>query len=97
MFSSSQKNRRGLELSTDALRQVMAKNKVAGTPHGWRSTFKDWASEATQYPNELSEMALAHTIENKAEAAYRRGDMLERRRPLMQDWADYVTGKKKPA
>lgn len=97
VFASSQRNRAGLELSQDALRQVMIKNHVQGTPHGWRSTFKDWASEATEYPNELSEMALAHTIENKAEAAYRRGDLLERRRPMMQAWADYVTGVKKPA
>lgn len=60
------------------------------TTHGFRSTFRDWAAETTDYPNEVVEMALAHTIKNKAEAAYRRGDMLERRRSLMTDWGNYV-------
>jgi integrase len=90
VFTSSQKSRAGQELSDGAMLQVMKKNGVAGTPHGWRSTFRDWAGEATGYANELCELALAHTIANKAEAAYRRGDMLEKRRPLMQEWADYV-------
>ena len=61
------------------------------TTHGFRSTFRDWAAETTDYPNEVVEMALAHTIKNKAEAAYRRGDMLERRRALMDDWASFTT------
>ena len=51
--------------------------------------FPDWAAETTAYPNELLEIALAHTIGNKAEAAYRRGDMMEKRRRLMADWAEY--------
>ncbi|SDC38496.1 Phage integrase family protein [Bradyrhizobium brasilense] len=59
------------------------------TVHGFRSTFKDWCAEQTAYPNEMSEMALAHVIPNKVEAAYRRGDMRARRRRLMADWADY--------
>ncbi|MCL7744353.1 tyrosine-type recombinase/integrase [Guyparkeria hydrothermalis] len=59
------------------------------TIHGFRSTFRDWAAETTHYPHEVVEMALAHTIKNKAEAAYRRGDLLEKRRALMQEWADY--------
>jgi integrase len=59
------------------------------TTHGFRSTFRDWAAETTEYPNEVVEMALAHTIKNQAEAAYRRGDMLERRRGLMDDWDTY--------
>lgn len=59
------------------------------TTHGFRSTFRDWAAETTEFPNELVEMALAHTIRNKAEAAYRRGNMLERRRALMNAWAIY--------
>jgi integrase len=62
------------------------------TVHGFRSTFKDWTSEQTAYPNELSEMALAHTVSDKVEAAYRRGDMREKRRRLMADWADYCGG-----
>jgi len=59
------------------------------TVHGFRSTFRDWAAETTPFPNEVVEMALAHVIENKAEAAYRRGDLLEKRRPLMEAWAEY--------
>ena len=57
------------------------------TVHGMRSTFRDWVSEATSYPRDVAEMALAHTIEDKSEAAYRRGDLLEKRRALMTDWA----------
>jgi integrase len=57
------------------------------TAHGFRSTFKDWASERTAYPNEVSEAALAHTIGDKTEAAYRRGDLFEKRTRLMNDWA----------
>jgi integrase len=59
------------------------------TVHGFRSTFKDWCSEQTAYPNEMSEMALAHAVSDKVEAAYRRGDMREKRRRLMADWAAY--------
>lgn len=59
------------------------------TVHGFRSIFRDWAAETTPYPNEVVEMALAHTIANKAEAAYRRGDLLQKRRLLMNDWAEF--------
>jgi len=59
------------------------------TVHGFRSSFRDWASEATGYEHEVVEKALAHTIESKVEAAYRRGDLLEKRRPLMEDWAKH--------
>lgn len=62
------------------------------TPHGFRSTFKDWASEQTGYPSEVTEMALAHTIENQIEAAYRRGDLFNKRIPLMNDWAKFCAG-----
>jgi len=64
------------------------------TTHGFRSTFRDWASETTAYPHEVCEMALAHTITNKAEAAYRRGDLFDKRRRLMQDWASYCASGK---
>jgi integrase len=57
------------------------------TTHGFRSTFRDWAAESTACPSEVVEMALAHTISNKVEAAYRRGDLFEKRRRLMEDWA----------
>jgi integrase len=59
------------------------------TVHGFRSTFRDWAAECTTYPREVCEMALAHAISDKAEAAYRRGDLFEKRRQLMLDWAKY--------
>ncbi|RUR34091.1 DUF4102 domain-containing protein [Vreelandella andesensis] len=59
-------------------------------PHGFRSSFRDWTGEVTSYPRDVAEMALAHAIENKVEAAYRRGDLFEKRRAMMQDWADYI-------
>ncbi|GAA0567891.1 tyrosine-type recombinase/integrase [Halomonas salifodinae] len=59
-------------------------------PHGFRSSFRDWTGEVTSYPRDVAEMALAHTIENKVEAAYRRGDLFEKRRAMMQEWADYI-------
>jgi integrase len=62
------------------------------TVHGFRSTFRDWAGETTPFPNEVLEMALAHSIPNKAEAAYRRGDLFEKRRELMNAWADFCLG-----
>ena len=61
------------------------------TAHGFRSAFRDWAAECTSFPREVCEMALAHTIKSKAEAAYRRGDLLEKRRHLMADWDALVT------
>lgn len=64
------------------------KPKVA-TPHGFRSTFKDWATEATNHPRELAEMALAHAVGDAVERAYQRGDALEKRQQLMEDWAVY--------
>jgi integrase len=59
------------------------------TVHGFRSTFRDWVSEVTDYSSELAEMALAHVIKNKVEAAYRRGDLFERRKNLMRDWCNF--------
>ena len=64
-------------------------NRPELTTHGFRSTFHDWASETTGYSNEVIEMALAHVVGDKVEAAYRRGDLLEKRRRLMADWATY--------
>jgi hypothetical protein len=57
---------------------------------GWRSTLKDWAAEKTDYPNKLSETALAKTIGSSVEVAYRRGDMFEKRRRVMADWAAFL-------
>ena len=77
-------------IGKNALRVLMRQMHPTATPHGWRSTFKDWASERTDYPNEVSEMALAHEVGSKVERAYRRTDMLDQRRALLQDWADYL-------
>lgn len=76
-------------LSDMTLSAVLRRMKVDAVPHGFRSTFRDWAAEKTDHPNEMAEMALAHTISDKVEAAYRRGDLLEKRRQMMQDWAHY--------
>ena len=76
-------------LSDMTLTAVMRRMNMTAVPHGFRSTFRDWAAECTDYPKDVVEMALAHTIENKVEAAYRRGDMLEKRAPLMQEWANH--------
>ena len=59
------------------------------TVHGFRSTFRDWAAESTHHPNHVVEMALAHKISSAVEAAYRRGDLFEKRRVLMEDWAQF--------
>ena len=78
------------QLSDMSLSAVLKRMKVDAVPHGFRSTFRDWCSEFTNYPREVAEMALAHTIVNKVEAAYRRGDLLEKRRRLMADWARFI-------
>ena len=81
---------RGGELSDMTLSAVLRRMKVPAVPHGFRSTFRDWASEQTNYPRDAAEMALAHTIGDKVEAAYRRGDLFEKRRLMMADWAKFV-------
>ena len=82
----------GTGLSDGAMLALLRKMEVGPyTPHGFRSTFRDWAAEeAHQFSNETVELALAHTIRNKAEAAYRRGDQLERRRELMAAWSEHI-------
>lgn len=82
---------RGLALSDMTLSAVLRRMKIPAVPHGFRSTFRDWCAEQTDYPREVAEMALAHTIGNKVEAAYRRGDLFDKRKQLMQDWAEYAT------
>jgi integrase len=67
-------------------------SKRPAVPHGLRSTFRDWIAEHTNYPGDLAEVALAHKISNSVEAAYRRGDMIEKRRAMMADWADFLSG-----
>jgi len=69
----------------------VAGDKGDYVPHGFRSTFRDWAGEVSHYPRDVAEMALAHTVGDKVEAAYRRGDLFDKRRAMMRDWSDYVT------
>ena len=80
---------RGVWLSDMTLTAVMRRMKREEVPHGFRSTFRDWAAERTNYPREVAEMALAHTIGDKVEAAYRRGDLFEKRARMMAEWAKF--------
>lgn len=70
-------------------------SKRPAVPHGLRSTFRDWVAELTTYPGDMAEVALAHRINSAVEASYRRGDMVEKRRRMMTDWADFMGGKVK--
>ena len=78
---------KGQPLSDMSLTAVMRRMEVDAVPHGFRSTFRDWAGDRTNYPRDLAEAALAHTLSSAVEAAYRRSDALEKRRQMMQDWA----------
>lgn len=81
--------RRGRPLSNMALLMTLRRMRYGElTTHGFRSTFRDWAAEQTNFPREIAEMSLAHTVNNKVEAAYRRGDLFEKRRRLMGAWAN---------
>jgi integrase len=85
----------GRSLSAKALAKALRRMQVENaTVHGFRSTFRDWAAECTNFTNEVCEAALAHVVENKAEAAYRRGDLFEKRRKLMDAWATYCAAPK---
>lgn len=79
-------------LSDMTLTATMRRMQIDAVPHGFRSSFRDWIAEQTSYPRELAEKALAHTLPDAVEAAYQRGDMLEKRRQMMQAWADYCEG-----
>ena len=81
---------KGQAISIMTMTDVMHRMKTNAVPHGFRSTFRDWAGEKTNFPRELAEQALAHTLTNKVEAAYRRGDALEKRRQMMQEWAVFI-------
>ena len=80
----------GRMMSDSTLSKLLRENGIEGTPHGMRSAFRDWASEQTNTPHAVMEAALAHTIPNKAEAAYARSDLLDKRRVLMNAWARYL-------
>lgn len=88
IFVSRNKNK---PLSNMALLAVIKRMNYNITTHGFRSSFRDWISEYTQYPNEVAELALAHSISNKVEAAYRRGDLLIKRQLMMQEWAQFCS------
>ena len=92
----------GCGLSNMAMSELMKDMAFASTtpgrlavPHGFRSTFKDWVSETTSYPSFVSEAALWHAVADKVEAAYRRGDLFNKRRKLMADWAKYCAAPKR--
>ena len=80
---------RGGPISDMTISAVCRRMKVKAVPHGFRSTFRDWAAENTNYAREVAEMCLAHTISSPVEAAYRRGDLFRKRIKLMEAWAQY--------
>ena len=86
------RSRRGKPLSAVTLPGLTKELGIAAVPHGFRSSFRDWAAERTNTPREVVEAALAHTVQNPTEAAYARSDLFERRRRLMDDWAAYLNG-----
>jgi len=91
-------HKRSSHLSNTAMLQALKRLGRTGiTVHGFRSTFRDWCAESTNYPSDVAEMALAHTLRDKTEAAYRRGDLFEKRSRLMTDWARYCSKPSQPA
>ena len=81
----------GRVLSDSTLSKLLRELGIGAVPHGFRSSFRDWAAERTDVPREVCELALAHVNSDRVEAAYRRSDLFERRRRLMADWATYVS------
>ncbi len=69
------------------------RSRRPAVPHGLRSSFRDWAAERTNYPRDMAEMALAHNVGSDVERAYRRGDMVEKRREMMEEWAQFLIPK----
>ena len=82
---------RGKPLSDMTLSKLIKELGLAAVPHGFRSSFRDWAAEQTNTPREVVEAALAHTVRNPTEATYARSDLFARRRRLMDDWTHYLT------
>ena len=80
----------GKPLDDKQLRCLLREQEIAAVPHGFRSSFRDWAGEETDHPREVIEAALAHVVRNRVEAAYARSDLFERRRILMNDWSRYL-------
>ncbi len=89
-LSAAMRRMHEAEVAAGGVGFLDARSKRPAVPHGLRSTFRDWVAERTNYPGEMAEVALAHRISNAVEAAYRRGDMVEKRRKMMADWADFL-------
>jgi integrase len=90
--------KRGKSLSNMAMLAVLKRmDRGDLTNHGFRSSFRDWAAERTNFPREVAEMALAHTVGDKVEAAYRRGDLLPKRREIMETWAGFCVTTRRQA
>ena len=85
VFPGAKEGRPVSDMTLTAVLRRMGRGEL--TAHGFRSTFRDWSAEATAYPSEMAEMALAHAIADKTERAYRRGDLFEKRVRMMEDWA----------
>ncbi|MGQ0445953.1 MAG: tyrosine-type recombinase/integrase [Beijerinckiaceae bacterium] len=81
--------KRGRPLSNMALEMLLRRLQVKTTVHGFRSAFRDWCGDHTEFPREVAEAALSHVVGDKAEQAYRRGDALEKRRALMDAWGEF--------
>ncbi|MCY3924566.1 MAG: tyrosine-type recombinase/integrase [bacterium] len=89
-------NRWGNAIKDTFLSQLLKDLGIAAVPHGFRSSFRDWAAEETDHPREVVEAALAHVVRNQVEAAYARSDLFERRRTLMDEWAAYLATTRRP-
>ncbi len=92
IFPGAKQGRPLSDMSLTAVLRRMGRDDL--TVQGFRSTFRDWAAECTDTPREVAEAALAHTLSDKVEAAYRRSDLFEKRGVLMTEWATYCTGNK---
>ena len=92
-LSAAMKRMHATDIATGGVGFVDRTSKRPAVPHGLRSTFRDWVAERTTYPGDMAEVALAHRISNAVEASYRRGDMIEKRRRMMADWADFLSAK----
>ena len=86
---------RGKSLNGKRMCRLLDRHRIAAVPHGFRSSFRDWAAEETDHPREVVEAALAHVARNKVEAAYMRSDLFERRRRLMNEWAAYLAAERR--
>ena len=91
-LSAAMKRLHASKLAQDGVGYVDRVSKRPAVPHGLRSTFRDWVAERTHFPGDMAEVALAHRVGNAVEAAYRRGDMVEKRRTMMDGWAGYLSG-----